>query len=427
MNSYDSAMALGFLAQHGWEPTGDETDADLILFNTCSVREHAETRVYGRLHALKEVKKQNPRLILGLLGCMVEEHREKLFEKFPYLDILCGTRNLRELPELVEKVRASRTQASRIKQEGIGIEYLETAVRSSKFHNYLPIMTGCDKTCTYCIVPLTRGREISMPSQEILREARRLAGIGVKHITLLGQNVNSYGKGAGNEISFVELLRKLHEIDGFQRISFTTSHPGDATRELFEALRDLPKILRRLHLPLQSGSNAILKRMGRLHTIEDFKNRAGLLRQLVPGISVTTDIIVGFPGETEGDYEATKSALLELQFDGAFVYKYSERPGTPAARLKDDVSLGEKKRRNEELLDLQKEITRENNEKWVGMVDCAMIEGPSAKDASEYLAFNSQDKKVVLSRADSGKVNIGDLVQVKLVSLIGDTFRACLL
>ena len=417
MNVYDSQVAAGILEKAGFEVFLDNDDAsvwkkgalrlssaassagrevsdeplrpDIVIMNTCSVRDHAEERVWGRLGMLGVEKKERPGLVIGLMGCMVEEHRERLFKRFPQLDLLVGTRNIKELPEMIRqvfevrkqvalapvpqglrenavcedyRVRAQRqpaTRIARIKQDGISIEYSEFTKRDIGSHSWLPIMTGCDKCCTFCIVPLTRGREVSMPAEEVCREARRLVENGVNQITLLGQNVNSYLGTRDSRLgkrSFPDLLEMLCKIDGLEEISFTTSHPQDATEELFQAIAKNPKISRRFHLPLQSGSDRILKRIKRLHTIEEYKAKVERLRALVPEISITTDIITGFSGETEEDHEATKRALEELRFDGAFIFKYSVRPGTPAAKLPDDVPPETKSRRHQELLTLQRRI-----------------------------------------------------------------------
>jgi tRNA-2-methylthio-N6-dimethylallyladenosine synthase len=333
---------------------------------------------------------------------------------------LCGTRNLKDLPALLETIQGSRKPVSKIDREGLGIEYSEFQDRSSKIHAYLPIMTGCDKKCTYCIVPLTRGEEISVPMAAVLKQARGLVSKGVKHLTLLGQNVNSYGKKLPAGEDFTRLLRELNSLEELERISFVTSHPEDATEELFRTVADLPKISRRLHLPLQSGSSRILKRMKRGHTIENYIELTQRLRRYVPEISLTTDIIAGFPGETEEDFQATRRALEEIRFDGAFIFKYSPRPGTPASRWEDDVPLSEKKRRNQELLDLQNKITTENNLRLIGRCEAVLVEEPSPKDPAEWLARNIQEKKVVF-RAEPCVA--GKMVEVRFESLVGDTFR----
>ena len=499
MNEYDSEVAEGILERAGFEvvespqgaphpnplPNGErgtpkvpgEGDIDVILMNTCSVREHAEDRVYGRLGMLGKVKKTNPNLIVGLMGCMVEEHKEKLFKRFPQLDLMVGTRNIKELPGLIEEVRRSREQVSRIKQEGISIEYTEqikrpatessAGRRGNPYHAWLPIMTGCDKVCTFCIVPITRGPEVSMPAREVYREASRLVEEGVKWITLLGQNVNSYNgqetidyrpqttyqsrhserseesqsrnpsAGGGQVVlftrqravagglrmtsksSFPELLEMLCEIPGLERISFTTSHPHDATEELYRVIARNPKISRRFHLPLQSGSDRILKRMKRLHTFEEYKRKIDRMREMIPGISITTDIIAGFSGETEEDHRLTLQALEEIRYDGAYIYKYSVRPLTPAAKLPDDVPLHVKEKRNAELLAAQKRITREINEQFLGKTLEVFAEEISPKNSDQVLGRTDAEKKVAFPGDAAG---LGRFQKVKLEVLRNETF-----
>jgi len=419
MNEYDGEVAAGLLSHRGFRITEEEGEADVVLMNTCSVREHAEDRVYSRLGALGKIKKTNPDLIVGLMGCMVEEHRENLFKRFPQLDLMVGTRNIKNLPDLIEEVRRTRQQVSKIKQDGISIEYTELIQRHGKFHAWLPIMTGCDKVCTFCIVPITRGAEVSMPAREVYREASRLVGEGVKWLTLLGQNVNSY-RGEANDVNtFPELLERLCQIDSLERISFTTSHPSDATEELFQVIARNPKISRRFHLPLQSGSDRILKRMKRLHVYEDYKKKIERLRELVPDISITTDIIAGFSGEAEEDHAATRRALEEIRYDGAYLYKYSVRSSTPAAKLEDDVPQPVKEARHHELLALQKQITLERNRTWRGRTVEVFVEGRSPKRAEELLGRTAQEKGVVFpGSADL----IGTLQKVTIVNIKDETF-----
>lgn len=492
MNEYDSEVAAGLLQAAGFEMVDDgqlltpsspqrgegkgQGDVDVVLMNTCSVREHAEERVYGRLGMLGKMKRERPELVVGLMGCMVEEHREKLFKRFPQLDFLVGTRNIKELPSLIEEVRATRQKVSRIKQEGFSIEYSDLIQRASKFHAWLPIMTGCDKVCTFCMVPITRGREVSMPAGEVYREASRLVSEGVKWITLLGQNVNSYsgrppismiggrnhlsnstferadvnsyrgsvrhpeaaesgrripdgdpslghvlrGLTQDDEVHFPDLLETLCQISGLERISFTTSHPSDATEELFQVIARNPKISRRFHLPLQSGSDRILKRMKRLHTYADYKRKIDRLRELVPDISITTDIIAGFSGETEEDFEATKRALEEIRYDGAYLYKYSVRQSTPAAKLEDDVPQEIKERRNGELLALQKEITAGNHRRWLGKSAELFVEAGSSKQENYLLGRTLQEKKVVF---EAPRELIGTFQTVQILELHHETFQ----
>lgn len=441
MNVYDTEVAQGLLLNKGYEILADDDavksakhpfdpEADVILMNTCSVREHAEDRVYGRLGMLGKAKEKKPDLIVGLMGCMVEEHREKLFKQYPQLDLMIGTRNIAELPAVIDEVRRTRKQVSKIKHEGISIEYTEQIQRSSPHHAWLPIMTGCNKVCTFCIVPITRGSEVSMASREVYREASRLVEDGVKWITLLGQNVNSYdaqniGRGQGTKnreigSDFPELLEELCKIEGLERISFTTSHPHDATPELYEVIARNPKISRRFHLPLQSGSDAMLKRMKRLHSIAEYKDKIAKMREMVPDIVVTSDIIVGFSGETEEDHQATMQALKDLRYDGAFIYKYSVRPGTPAAKLEDDVPIEVKERRNAELLEVQNQITIENNQSWVGKTVNVFVEGVSRKSTLQFVGRSNQDKKVIF---DGSADLVGNFVDVELTELINETFK----
>ena len=452
MNVYDSEVAGGLLADAGFEVVqegddkgsafrnGNENNADVVLMNTCSVREHAEERVYGRLGMLGKIKKENPDLIVGLMGCMVEEHREKLFKRFPQLDLMVGTRNIKELPLLIEEVRKTRRQVSKIRQDGISIEYTDLIKRQGTFHAWLPIMTGCNKVCTFCIVPVTRGSEVSMPAREVYREASRLVSEDVKCITLLGQNVNSYrgdqGPGTREQktvtaqmlpvtghrslvTNFPELLDMLCQIDGLERISFTTSHPSDATEELFRVIARNPKISRRFHLPLQSGSDKILKRMKRLHTYEEYKEKIDLMRALIPGVAVTTDIIAGFSGETEEDYKETARALEEIRYDSAYIYKYSLRPGTPASKLPDDVPITVKEARNRELLEIQNRIRREIDESLIGKTVEVFVEEKNRAGDAEVVGRTAADKKVVFS----GSTNLlGRLQKVRLEALRRETF-----
>jgi len=455
MNMYDTEVAEGLLQNQGMQilSSFDETagtlpgiayspfpEADVILMNTCSIREHAEERVFGRLGLLKEAKRVQPELIIGLMGCMVEEHREKLFQKYPHLDLMVGTRNISELPALIEEVRKERKQVARIKQEGISIEYTDQIKRAGSYHAWLPVMTGCNKVCTFCIVPITRGSEVSMPAREVYREASRLVDDGVRWITLLGQNVNSYdgrkaedgrrkegqnpsAAGLHPSAAFPELLDTLCQIEGLERISFTTSHPSDATEELYRVIAKNPKISRRFHLPLQSGANPVLKRMKRLHTYEEFKQKIDSMRRWIPEISVTTDIIAGFCGETEQDHQDTLRALGELCFDDAYIYKYSTRPGTPASKLADDVPISIKEQRNRELLELQKTIRQRNNEQLLGETFEVFVEEISPKDPSQLRGRTQAEKTVVFPGPQS---LLGSFQKVKFRALRHETFLGIL-
>ena len=459
MNAYDSQLATGILEHEGFEVIAEAEDpedcidvlgkpklsqgADIVLMNTCSVRDHAEERVWGRLGMLSKEKKENPDLIIGLMGCMVEEHRENLFKRFPQLDLIVGTRNIKDLPQLICQIRKARGQVARIKQEGISIEYSEHTKHDAYGHAWLPIMTGCDKVCTFCIVPKTRGREVSMPAQEVLREAARLVATGVKWITLLGQNVNSYGgKEYGvprnesqeflpdtpnhvrlsdsDRTSFPQLLERLCQIDGLERLSFTTSHPQDATEELFQAIAKNPKISRRLHLPLQSGSDKILRLMKRFHTYAEYKSKIERIRELVPDIAITTDIITGFSSETGDDHRATLDALRDIGFDGAFIYKYSVRPGTPAAQLPDNVSSDVKAERHQELLSLHGAILEAKNCELFGKTFRVYVESARKENPHEQIGRTDQDRRVAF---EAEKDYRGQFVRLELTGLRHETFR----
>lgn len=450
MNDFDSDMAAGLLKKEGHEIVKDEGAADVILFNTCSVRQHAEDRVFGQLAELKTEKKKRPDLVIGVMGCMVENYKTKFFSDFPHIDLLIGTRSIPELPKAIETVRTERRQVLELAKAGFGYELFEMPRLEGKFHAYLPIMTGCDKVCSFCIVPYVRGREISRPLREVVDEVRRLADMGVKHVTLLGQNVNSYNSngatlspaakvrqsGVSNRDAvfahgamaskeshggFADLLRACGKVPGIEKIGFTTSHPQDAYEELFQAIRDEEKISRRFHLPLQSGSDFILGRMKRDHTLAEYRKKIDRMRELIPDVAVTTDIIVGFPGEAEKDYKETEQALRDIQFDGAFIFKYSPRPHTAAAQWKDDTPLEEKNRRNNELLNVQKEITRRKNETWTGRAVKVMVEDMSKKSGEEVLARTWQEKKVVF-KGDASMM--GSIRQVKLTQVFDETYRA---
>ncbi|MBI4387564.1 MAG: tRNA (N6-isopentenyl adenosine(37)-C2)-methylthiotransferase MiaB, partial [Candidatus Omnitrophica bacterium] len=417
----------------------NESEADVILFNTCSVRQHAEDKVYSQIGELRETKKARPELVIGVMGCMVENYKTKFFSRFPYVDLLIGTKSIRELPAAIEKIKKERVKVFELTKAGFGYDLYETPRFEGKIHAYLPIMTGCDKVCSFCVVPYVRGPEISRPSKEVIEEVKRFAESGVKHVTLLGQNVNSYrgnnvGAGAsarplnlingqpqGAAPTFADLIREITQIPGIEKISFTTSHPEDAREELFLAIRDHEKISRHFHLPLQSGSDQILQKMRRGHTLAEYRKKIDRMRELVPDVSITTDIICGFPTETEDDFCKTEQALRAIEYDDAFIFRYSQRPHTGAGRLENTVSETEKARRVTELLQIQKEISRKRNQTYVGRTFKVLIEEVSKKSNDEVLAWSWHDKKVVFPGDAS---EIGLIVDVTLVDLMNETFHA---
>jgi tRNA-2-methylthio-N6-dimethylallyladenosine synthase len=401
MNERDSEAVEGLLFGRGYEKTRRMEDADVVLVNTCSVRDHAEQKVFGRMGQFRKLKERNPGLVVGIMGCMAQEHGGAFFRKNPEIDLVCGPGNLRQIPDLVEEIernRAPRLAIDRL-DESYGLEDIPYRYDASRA--FVTIMKGCDHRCTYCIVPYTRGAERSRTPENILREMEDLQARGFKDVMLLGQNVNSYGKGLEEEIDFAGLLEKIqNQTPGIPRLRFITSHPKDAHGRLFRAMRDLPMVCEHLHLPVQSGSNHILRRMKREHTIEWYLEQIDEYRAILPQGSVTTDFIVGFPGETERDFLDTAALAERVQFDSAFIFTYSPRPGTPALKLDDDVPRQEKDRRLQHLLALQKSIGLKKNQLLIGKTVEVFFEALSKRDGNSYYGRTREFKRVV-ARSDS--------------------------
>ncbi|MCP3694702.1 MAG: tRNA (N6-isopentenyl adenosine(37)-C2)-methylthiotransferase MiaB [Planctomycetaceae bacterium] len=398
MNVLDSEMVVASLRKRGYELTDQLADADTILFNTCSVREQAENKIYSALGTLREFKKENPQKILGILGCMAQKDQELIFRRAPFVDFVVGPGQLQTVPELIEKAQAgekrqmavgrSRTDGTleQVKRTHETFDPLrDPTMRPTPFQAYLRIQIGCDKFCTYCVVPGTRGPEQGRPPQQIIDEAAVLAEQGCLEIVLLGQTVNSYSYGAnGEKIRLAGLLRQLHDVNGIERIKFVTNYPKDMTVDLLETIRDLPKCSPYLHVPLQSGSNDMLKRMKRGYTVEDYREMMDRIQAILPEAAVASDFITGFCGETDADHQQSMDALREFRFKNSFIFKYSERPGTSAAgRLPDDIPYPVKQERNNELLAVQNQISDEENGKFVGQVVDVLVEGPSKNAARE--------------------------------------------
>ncbi|PIP67823.1 MAG: tRNA (N6-isopentenyl adenosine(37)-C2)-methylthiotransferase MiaB [Candidatus Omnitrophica bacterium CG22_combo_CG10-13_8_21_14_all_43_16] len=362
MNEHDSARLKDLLTERGYAVCDSPESADAVIFNTCSVRKHAEDRVYGKVGTLAKLKAKKTGLIIGIIGCMAEARRDEIFRRLPIVDFLCGPGDLDKVPDIIDKIKAGAGHIMCL--EGYKSKIIPGFSKERKTGEkaYVKIMEGCDNFCSYCIVPYVRGRERSRPSKDILNEIKKLINNGVKEIILLGQNVNSYGRGLKEKIDFVGLLGKIDNLvstsggPGYVKVGFFTSHPKDAGPELFKAMRDLNSIIKILHLPIQSGSDKVLKRMNRKYTVAKYKKLAGDYRKIVKGGNISSDIIVGFPGERESDFKGTLNVVKELQFDAAYIFKYSPRPGTKAAKFKDDVTLEEKERRHALLLGLQRDI-----------------------------------------------------------------------
>jgi tRNA-2-methylthio-N6-dimethylallyladenosine synthase len=398
MNMLDSELVVASLRKAGYALVDSPAKADTILFNTCSVRQHAEDKIYSALGRLKHAKKHNPQKIIGVLGCMAQKDQKRIFERAPFVDLVVGPGQLHQIPELIDRIAAGGGQQMEVSldRKGASREEIERSfesydplrdpqMRPTPFQAFVRIMIGCDKFCTYCIVPSVRGPEQSRPAAQIVAEARQLAAEGCREITLLGQTVNSYRHTTGGRTTRLsDLLAQLHEIEGIARLKFVTNYPKDMTDDLLEAVRDLPKVSPYLHVPAQSGSNRVLQRMKRGYTVEEYREMLLRIRQTVPAAAVTSDFIVGFCGETEEDFQATVDLVSESRFKNSFIFKYSERPGTKSAQLfPDDVPDEVKRRRNNDLLAIQNEISEEDNLPLLGQRVEVLVEGPS-KAASRH-------------------------------------------
>lgn len=395
MNVHDSEKLAGMLNAMGYTETQNLEEADLIIFNTCAVREHAESRVYGNIGPLKRLKDKKPELIIGVCGCMPQqlEVAQKLAKIFPFLDIIFGTKSLHRFPQLLYKaITTKKTIIDVAEDEDVVVEGIPTARREG-VSAFVNIIYGCNNFCSYCIVPYVRGRERSRRPEEIIFEIQQLAENGVKEVTLLGQNVNSYGKDLPDGIPFYKLLEKVNAIDGIERIRFVTSHPKDLSDELIFAMRDLEKVCEHIHLPVQSGSTRILKQMNRHYTKEDYLRLVEKLKENIPDIAITTDIIVGFPGETEEDFEDTLDVVRRVEFDSAYTFIYSKRKGTKAAEMPNQIPDDIKRERFQRLVKLVEEIALKKNQQMLGKVYEILIDGYSKRN--NLLEGRTRTNKVV--------------------------------
>jgi len=423
MNEHDSEIILNLLASVDYQPTSDPKKADLILINTCSVREKSEQKVYSLLGRLKRHKK-NGKIILGVGGCVAQQEGDKLLDKAPYVDLVFGTGNIHRLPELIRTARqAGKAQVATEFHEDSPWYPLPEPPKLFQVKAYVTIMEGCDNFCSFCVVPFVRGREKSRPSAEIIKEVRGLVTAGIKEVTLLGQNVNSYGANVAGELSFSGLLKELNKIDGIERIRFTTSHPKDLSEELIACFENQPKLCPHIHLPLQSGSDRILKMMNRGYTREDYFLKIKRLRAVCPEIGITTDFIVGFPGETEKDFQATLDMVTEIEYDEFFSFKYSDRPKTQASQYPDKLPEEEKARRLFILQEKQKSITLKKNRTLVGKTIAVLVEGESKKNPL-HVSGRSGTNKVVNFEGPFGLQ--GKIVLVKILTAHPHSLFGCL-
>ncbi len=394
MNKHDSERVAGLLRERGYMQAGSPEDAQIIIFNTCTVREHAEERFFGNLNNLRARKKAEPELIIAVGGCVAQKERELIFKKAPHTDIVFGTHNMPNLGHMIESVEQGRQAICEITD---AIEVMPTTLpgmREEKHHAWVPIIIGCNNFCTYCIVPHTRGRELSRPVEDILAEVERLVADGVVEITLLGQNVNSYGRDIYKKSKFARLLLELEKIKGLRRIRFTTSHPKDLTDDIIGAIAGSNKICEHIHLPVQAGSNAILKTMNRKYTKEDYLKTVEKIYAAIPGVSLTTDIMVGFPGEAEEDFLHTLDVVEKARYDSAFTFIFSPREGTLAAKMDNQIPAPVKADRFDRLVKLQNRISLEKNMELVGRDIEVFVEAVSKKNR-DMLTGRTRTNKVV--------------------------------
>ena len=414
MNAHDSEKLEGMLDEMGYERTQEETEADFIIYNTCCVRENAELKVYGKLGWLKHYKKQNPNAVVALCGCMMQQDTvlETIRQKYRHVDLVFGTFNLYKLPELMKTREESGCTVFDIWQENQEVVEDLPSIRHFPYKASVNIMFGCNNFCSYCIVPYVRGRERSRTPEDILAEVRKLAADGVKEVMLLGQNVNSYGKNLENPVSFAELLRMVNEVEGIERIRFMTSHPKDMSDELILAMKECDKVCKNLHLPFQSGSTEILKKMNRHYTKEGYLELVRKVREAMPEITLSTDIIVGFPGETEEDFQETLDVIRKARYCTAFTFIYSKRTGTPAAKMENQVPEDVVKDRFDRMLQVLNPIVHEVTEEQVGKVLPVLVEEVSKHDENILTGRTEQNTLVHFS---GSKDLIGQMVPVKII------------
>ena len=411
-NEADSEVMAGIFEQLGYTYNEDASTSDVVLLNTCAIRENAENRIWGVLGNLKEPKRHNKEMIIGICGCMPQEEHvvDRLLEKYREIDLVFGTHNIYRLPDFLYEISTKRGRVVEVLSfEGSIVENLPK-IRANEHKAWINIMYGCDELCTYCIVPYTRGKERSRHKDDIISEVKCLVKQGYKEITLLGQNVNAYGKDLGIDYTFGDLLRDLDQT-GIERIHYTTSHPRDLDLNTIKAMGECKSVMPNLHLPVQSGDNTVLKRMNRKYTHEEYVEKIKLLREYVPGISITTDIIVAFPGETEEQFQHTLDLVEEVGFEGAFTFIYSPREGTPAATYENLLSEEEKHQRLNRLVEKTNEGYLKGHQRFLGQVVKVLVDGQS-KNNPEYMTGYSEHRKVVNFKPI--KANVGDIVSVKI-------------
>lgn len=424
MNVVDSERIVGLLDEIGYRQVEEPEQADLILLNTCAVRDKAVRKAYGHLGRFKPMKERKPDLILGMGGCIAQQEGKQLLEEFSYLDLVFGTHNVHRLPEMVQQVAEKhvRCEETEFLDRETRLQLFPSRTGQEAYTRFVTVMQGCDNFCSYCVVPYVRGREISRPSAEILEEIRELAAQGVREITLIGQNVNSYGLKEDGELSFAGLLEQVNAVDGIDRIRFTTSHPKDLSDDLIECFGRLDKLCKHLHLPVQCGSDIILKAMNRGYTRERYLGVVERLRQVCPEIRLSSDIIVGFPGETEADFAETMSLLEKVRYTEIYSFIYSPRRGTAAADMADEMTAEVKQDQFNRMLELQQEISRQTWEADVDTIQEVLVEGESKVGAGQMFGRSTWNR--IVNFAGPAEL-AGQLVSVKITkafrnSLLGE-------
>jgi tRNA-2-methylthio-N6-dimethylallyladenosine synthase len=430
MNVLDSELVVGALRKQGYSLTDTPTDADVILFNTCSVREHAEEKIYSSLGRIAPRKKQHPETVVGVIGCMAQKDQDLILKRAPYVDLVVGTGQLAQIPKLIVAARETgktqfalslgRADAGRLEVEASFESYdptREPAMRPTPFQAFVRVQIGCDKFCTYCVVPTTRGPEQSRPPDHLVAETRQLVDQGCKEITLIGQTVNSYeyDHGDGRRTRLSDVISRMHDTPGLDRIKFVTNYPKDMTDDLLHAVRELPKVVKYLHVPAQSGCDDVLTRMKRNYTAGYYRDMLARCRELVPGVAVSSDFIVGFCGETETSFAKTTDLTHESRFKNSFIFKYSERPGTKAAgKYPDDIPEAVKKRRNNDLLAVQNANSLIDHRAWIGKTVEVLVEGPSKRRAGNHEQLTGRTMTDHIAVFDGPVRLIGRTVSVRV-------------
>jgi len=412
MNVHDSERISGLLRDEGYRLTENPGEADMIIVNTCNIRENSEHKAYSDLGRFSMLKRDRPDLILGMAGCVAQKDGAAVLKRYKGLDLVFGSSNIENIPQMLRTITLNPQPVVMV-LEPSGPPKTTPADRKDRVRAWVSIMEGCDRHCAFCVVPMTRGRERSRPSADVVQEVTHLAEAGYKEMTLLGQTVNSYGKNLDEGLDFADLLRRLNAVDGIERIRFMSPHPSDMTPKLIETMAELPKVCEFLHLPLQSGSDAVLKRMGRGYTLDEYRRTIEHFRRLVPGMAFSTDIIIGFPGETDDDFQETLDAVAEFQYDNVYYFPYSQRPNTPAAQWEDQIPDEVKDARFGRLSALEKALAREKNLRRVGAIEEILVENRSKRDRTKLTGRTRSNKLVHFEGPDQ---EIGHLKNVRITS-----------